>query len=301
MRIVHFSDIHAFQPPSGVRPWLDKRLLGTFNHVFRRRRHHDWSRLERAVARIRLLRPDLVLLTGDISTISNPREFEQSLEALDPLVQDSGLELIYVPGNHDHYTHCAASVAALHRAFGILNRQRWSIDDLPVMHNVGFLRLIMVNQACPAPPWGSWGRLSPAAVTRLRTMLADRHLRDDHHRVALVQHFPLFNRHGLPERSRRACHDNEVLVEAFKDGRIDLAFCGHIHQPYVRWESHGSAEFCGGSLTNTGLFNLIEFDPKTNRIAHEWVDVDRASAATGAAVGTAVASSARAGAIMSDG
>ena len=53
-----------------------------------------------------------------------------------------------------------------------------------------------------------------------------------------------------------------------------MAFCGHIHKPFVRWESAGSVELCAGSLTISGLFNRIEYDLRANRLAHEWIDVD---------------------------
>ena len=70
MRIVHFSDIHAHNPVPNWRCAFDKRLLGTLNFYLRRARWYQWQRVAEAVQQIRMLCPDVVICTGDYTTIS---------------------------------------------------------------------------------------------------------------------------------------------------------------------------------------------------------------------------------------
>lgn len=276
MRIVHLSDLHAVCRPrlGELRP--DKRLLGTFNHYLRRAREHDWTRVQRAVARTQLLTPDLVLITGDLATTSQPAEFAQALATLAPLVADTRFELLYVPGNHDHYVARAAGYAALCAAFHTLNRGRWQLADLPLVHDVSGLRLVLVNQARPGRLYLSDGALAPPASATLAAHFADPQFKQKQRRVGLVAHFPLADALGQPLGRRRGCQGDAVLQQAFKQGVIDLAFCGHIHHPFVRWEAHGSVECCAGSVTHSGVFSLLDYDPASGRLEHQWIDVDSA-------------------------
>jgi len=51
--------------------------------------------------------PDLVIITGDITSQATPREFELSRMVLDPLLSSNAIQKFVIPGNHDYYTHGA--------------------------------------------------------------------------------------------------------------------------------------------------------------------------------------------------
>ena len=69
-----------------------------------RARKFRLERLAEVVERAVSLRPDHVLITGDLTTTALRSEFEQAREALEPLARRPGLRATVIPGNHDRYT-----------------------------------------------------------------------------------------------------------------------------------------------------------------------------------------------------
>ncbi len=268
MRIVHFSDIHAGGCVKDLRGIFDKRLLGTLNHFLRRRHKHVWGRVERAVTLIKQLNPDIVVCTGDLTTLGEPSEFEQAFEALAPLAADKRFELLYVPGNHDCYVPRKECQQSLRQMFHMLNRERWTLDELPLSFAFQQARFLLVNQAVPAPLYASWGQ-----ITRRTETWIGEHFAAGDGRDILVSHYPLFDPDGYRLSWRRRCKNSECLENAYRNGRIRLALCGHIHTPFVREESDGTMEICAGSLTFAGKLNSVDFSPQTGNLSQRWIDV----------------------------
>ena len=271
MRIVHFSDIHAWSGISDYRALFDKRLFGSFNYCLRRRYRHRWELVERAVERIRLLSPDIVICTGDLATISEAKEFEQALNSLTGLVDDHRFELIYVPGNHDYYVNSDQCRESLARAFYFLNREKLRLTDLPVALCIQHVTYYLINEAVPAGLFSSAGVIDEATQSWLLKTLDDA---DGDERAFLVHHYPLFDARGKQLSRRRHCRNNGFLQSAFRAGRIRFSLCGHIHNHFARWDGAGSVEFCAGSLTQTGKLNLIDYNRSEGRIVQRWVDVE---------------------------
>ena len=270
MRIIHFSDIHAggiIRSPQGL---VDKRLFGMCNHVMRRMWSRRWERVGRAITRIKLLEPDVVVCTGDLTTISEPAEFEIAQNALRPLVDDIRFEFLFVPGNHDHYVKSKAAQNSLESTFRFMMRNRWSLSDLPLSYDIQGCRFLLINQACPVPFYLSSGRLEEDTVSFLEKHFED----DDAKPRILLNHFPVYDSAGNEQSFRRRCHNNDVLKSAFKDAKLDLALCGHIHRPFIRKDASGVTEICAGSLTFSGMFNLIDFKPETREYSQSWINVD---------------------------
>jgi 3',5'-cyclic AMP phosphodiesterase CpdA len=269
MRIVHFSDPHAWGGPSGIhRP--DKRVLGTFNHLMRRQRLHEWTLAEQAVEKIRTLNADIVVCTGDLSTISAPREFEQAVKTLMPLVEDTSFDLLYVPGNHDHYIHDKRCLGSLRQAFRTMNRERWELEDLPLAHTCAAVQFALIDEACPEPVYSSAGAVNEATLTWFPPWLDGQ---PDETAICLVHHFPLYDSRGNPLSRRRGSRNNAVLQQALHRSKAQLSLCGHIHVPFIRREDSGGVEICAGSVTACGSVGVIDFDPVTKRIDHKLVDV----------------------------
>ncbi len=271
MRIVHFSDLHAGGLVKSPRGLFDKRLFGMLNHIFRRAHLRKWERVERAVTQIKMLNPDLVVCTGDLTTISEPDEFELARQALMPLVEDKRFEFLYVPGNHDNYVPRKKCEDALLKAFGDLNENRWKLDELPIRMDFQGLRILMVNEAVPMPVFASSGELSPDTCAWLENEL---NAKEDEIPILLLSHFPIFDANGGPLSWRRECRNNQLLRDALHDGIIKLALCGHIHTPFVREETCGAMEVCAGSLTFTGMMSIIDFDIANDKVSQRWVQVD---------------------------
>ena len=113
-KFVLFSDIHEHAVFS-TRALFDKRLFGLMNSTFCRHGSYRMERIDAAVRTIlNSLRPDLVVFPGDTVSTSDPREFDTALNRLRPLV-DSGIPILFSPGNHDRYVRDLACRDAFER------------------------------------------------------------------------------------------------------------------------------------------------------------------------------------------
>jgi 3',5'-cyclic AMP phosphodiesterase CpdA len=102
-RLIHVSDIHFWQYALNPLQLFSKRLLGMGSLLVRRARKFRLERIEQVVERVIVLKPDHVLITGDLTTTALPAEFRAARKALSPWLQDPEKTTV-IPGNHDRYT-----------------------------------------------------------------------------------------------------------------------------------------------------------------------------------------------------
>ncbi|MBN2448736.1 MAG: metallophosphoesterase [Lentisphaeria bacterium] len=276
MRIVHISDVHVTRLPRSPGALLDKRLFGVLNWVLRRAWHCRREYLNRAFAEIGRLAPELVLCTGDVTTVGSAEEHRLARSLLEPLRLAYGNRFLYVPGNHDDYVRDAACRTAFEETFRGLNSNRWQIADLPLEIALGGVRFLLLNEARPMPVALSSGRLGAGTLEWLAEHLRDS---DPASPCVLVGHFPLRQADGRPLPRRRRLEQSEALYEYLRSGRVRLSLCGHVHHPFVRWEAGGGAEVCAGSLTLSGCFSVVDWLPEECRFRQFFVDVRRRDAA----------------------
>jgi len=272
MRIAHISDFHCCHWPPQLCSVFDKRLLGSLNYLLKRRHQLDYRYLKRAIQRIRMLGPDVVVISGDITCTGTPPEFQVALTELqDILLAGLPFAMIYVPGNHDAYVRNSACRQSLEQAFQRLNNKRWTLADLPARLQVGEIEFIVANECRPTCCLSSAGRLTADAAATLRQWLQQpRRQRGKRIRIG---HFPLLDQRGHALGYRRRLYNAGVLAEALTTGSIDVSLCGHIHDPYIRHETNGSLEICAGALTMFGKINVLDYSPARQRFSQFWEDV----------------------------
>lgn len=268
MRIIHFSDTHEAGSPESWRGYLDKRLLGFLNCALSRGRHHSQALLELAVAKFLELKPDLLVCTGDLTTSGQPGEFKRSLKRLKPLL-DSGVPLLYLPGNHDAYVDDPACRKALEAAFETLNAGRFKLSELPQAFELGCCRLLAVDCARPTMPMLSCGFMDKESCDFIVAECAAPKAKPFR---LLAGHFPLRERHPW-RRFRHKLYGHDAAARLLKSGAIDLSLCGHVHRPYALLDERGRGEACAGSLTRFGSFSLFDFDAASGSIEHEAASV----------------------------
>ena len=121
VRALHFTDVHVVAPYSGipVRDWLGKRLLGGANAVLRRNRRFADAvhKLGRLADLVREEGIELVLCTGDYTTLGTEAEYAVARAAVAPLLA-APLGYVHVPGNHDLYVGDTVRDIAAARANG---------------------------------------------------------------------------------------------------------------------------------------------------------------------------------------
>ena len=251
-KFVLFSDIHehAVFSPGAL---LDKRFFGLMNSTFCRGGSYRMERIAAAVRTILdSLQPDLAIFTGDAVSTSDPREFEAALNHLRPLI-DSGIPILYSPGNHDRYVRDRACREAFERFRAELTKH--CPMEYPGLYATPELRFAVIDCARPFNPVLSCGEMTPETADFLEREAA----KDDPRPLVCAGHFPLYGNDKLKSFRHRLIgwKRAETLLN---DGKIALSLAGHIHVPFQRLDAGGHGEIVAGSLTKHDVLREITFD-----------------------------------------
>ena len=250
LKIIHFSDIHLSAPLGAVSALFDKRFIGYLNGAVFRRHAYRQERLEAAIPMILREKPDIIVFTGDATTCSQPEEFEKALQIMKPLT-DSGIPILYTPGNHDCYVRNKKCTDAL-RNFRITLT---GSDKAPDKVETPDCTFLIFHSAVPTSPVLSCGYFTDESLEYLKHECASKT-----RPIILLSHFPIMKVEKGVSGARRKLYGAESIRELVDSGDIDLILCGHIHTPYEQLDFTGRGEICAGSLTKKGIFRKITFE-----------------------------------------
>ena len=225
-RLAHLSDPHLPLPPTvGWRDLATQRLIGYLSYRFRRKRIHDPRVLAALVDDLHRTAPDHIAVTGDLTNIALPGEFEAAAQWLGQLGPRDTVTV--VPGNHDAYVDLP-----WHQSLG-----RWSafMSDLaepiearpefPIVRRRGELALIGVSSAAPSPPFHATGWIGREQLGRLA-----RHLKQFGEvglfRLILIHHPPVA---GMM-RPRLRLTDLADFLSIIEEFGAELVLHGHSHR-----------------------------------------------------------------------
>lgn len=237
LRLVHFSDIHLFQAQARwkARDYLSKRMTGYVNSRYlpRSKGFKQAAQVLRQLVQDAYARqPDLVIFSGDATTLGVEEEFALATEILQ--VGSAGTPpALAVPGNHDYYTTHSVKHGLFERHFAPWQQgERIDQNIYPFAQIVGNLYVVGVN-SCQWNRW-SWdstGRVGIDQLLRLEALLSSEAARS---RIKiLVTHYPLALADGGPERRHRRLRDlHDLLTVSTKYG-VRLWLHGHRHQAYM--------------------------------------------------------------------
>jgi 3',5'-cyclic AMP phosphodiesterase CpdA len=186
--------------------------------------YFDGGLLETAVAEIISVRPELVVVGGDLTAEGYPPEFRMARAFLEPLF-DNGLTVLVIPGNHD-----AKNVGFLHfcDAFGA--------GDVADKGD----RVMALTVAGPRGPW----HVQVVAIDSSKPDLAEgevgreryRWIRDQFSGEADFRIFVLHH-HLVPVpgtgRERNTVWDAGDVLALLGDVDVDLVLSGHKHVPHI--------------------------------------------------------------------
>ncbi len=233
MRIVHLTDLHYVEPVSPAR-LLSKRVLGWTNLVLRRRGVFGGAAREQVVGDALAREPDLVVVSGDLTTLALPAEFATARAALEPILE--AVPTVVLAGNHDRYTRGATRDRRVEATFGAWMRGgRW--DDRrrawrgggerpPFRYDLGPLTVLALDTARPHPL--SRGRLGAGQRARLEQALDDCH--GQGRAVLLALHYPLLTDSGAPYRHPgHGLAGVEALLETLRRRPPLAVLHGHDH------------------------------------------------------------------------
>lgn len=209
-----------------LRDLLNKRALGYLSWRRKRRFEHRREVLDALQRDLALEEIDQLLVTGDLTHIGLPGEFEQARDWLQQLGEPARIAL--VPGNHD------ACVAAPWRdTFALWQDYMASDPDhgegthFPSLRVRGAIAFIGLSTACPKPPLMATGTLGEEQLSRLPSLLqstADEGL----FRVVYLHHCPLPGQ----EKWRKRLTDAAAIQALLEEHGAELVLHGHGHRSH---------------------------------------------------------------------
>jgi len=196
-RLLHISDVH-FGPPH--RPEVARGVI--------------------AFARAR--RPDLVVISGDLSLRAKARQFADARRFVDRIEQAAGVATLSVPGNHD-----VPLYRVWERVFDPYGayRRHFSSELEPTFEDDQML-VVGINTA------HGWTEKDGRVSERRLAEVAARFARCDAGKIRIVvQH------HELAPAPRfdnlRVMRGAGEAIEVFTRSGVELVLAGHLHQAFL--------------------------------------------------------------------
>jgi 3',5'-cyclic AMP phosphodiesterase CpdA len=226
--LAHCSDPHiSWRCPVSWRDLAGKRMLGYLGWRLRRGAEHREEVLDALQRDLREASPDHIAVTGDLTHLGLPREFENARRWLRRFGAPERVTV--VPGNHDAYVRDDWG-----RTFARWGEYMASDDTgpsagppplFPVMRRRGPILLIGLSTAHPNPLHLATGGIGAPQLTRLATALKGAAARGLF-RVILIHHPPV---DGVVTRRKRLT-DAPAFLEAISRYGAELILHGHAHR-----------------------------------------------------------------------
>ena len=164
--------------------------------------------MERAIADINAMEPDIVICSGDLTTFGFKEEYAQAKRYLDQLTCES---FVVIPGNHDS------------RNVGYVHFENLYGNRNSVLHKGG-ISVVAVDSTEPDLDHGQIGRGRYSWIEEQFAPPADM-------RIFVLHH------HLLPVpgtgRERNIVYDAGDVIECLQRSGVNLVLSGHKHVPYA--------------------------------------------------------------------
>lgn len=206
MLIAQLSDLHIRPPAQKAYGRVDTAGL-----------------LRQAVSKINMMtpRPDVVLITGDLTDCGLVEEYVHLRE----LLSDLRMPVFMVPGNHDRRDSLRAVFASWAPELDSAGPIQYVIEQFDV-------RLIALDSVVDACPYGELGGQCLA-------WLEERLTEEPERPAVLFMHHPPF-RTGFASMDRIGCRDGDRLGALVRrHPQVERVLCGHVHRA-IQMPWHGS-------------------------------------------------------------
>lgn len=231
MKIVHISDLH-FPTRLNVLRLRRKSLIGYANYAFRRKKKHQLYRA--LIDSIQKMDYDCLIISGDITNVSNESEFAEAKKLLQPLLDDRAF---LVPGNHDRYTLEALEKSYFEKYFGdFLGDPLPGVDTadskLPYIRSKNFQGIALVgwDSNIPLPPMQAQGVVDSQVPKKTIQFLNESKIQE----YMIVCHHPIWNPAERQESLRHRMLNRDEVLETLRERPPVAFFHGHLHTNWVK-------------------------------------------------------------------
>jgi 3',5'-cyclic AMP phosphodiesterase CpdA len=226
--IAHLSDLHFAKIDKDLKQFFSKRWIGNLNFLLRRKKDFNHRILESLPELLIQRKTDLVILSGDLSCTSSGAEFLLALDFVKTL-QKAGLEVVVIPGNHDHYTKESYKKKTFYDFFpSYYDSCLWNLKDDRV--TVKTLKdnwtLVLLDTTLATPLLCCHGKFTEQLERNLEEVLSSIP-KTDH--VIIANHFPITCKASRPALQRR----ETFLTLLKKHPNIRCYLHGHNHEHKV--------------------------------------------------------------------
>ncbi|QDU33455.1 3',5'-cyclic adenosine monophosphate phosphodiesterase CpdA [Poriferisphaera corsica] len=229
MRIALIGDIHLYNLQLRPRQWFSRRVMGHTNLLLNRRFRFNHGLLHPLMDKIREIKPEMVLCSGDVTTTSLESEFSDIAKFLKPLSKE--IPTVVVPGNHDRYTFRAQRKLRMEKILeGIMP------DTFPYYRRLtDRWHLIGLDSAIPQILM-SRGALKKKQFSAFEMQLGQLSKEDA---LVLLCHYPASSPPGIPNSWAHNLAEAHQLRKMLNDCPARVLYMhGHIHQPWYWQASH---------------------------------------------------------------
>jgi len=220
MRILHLSDPHFSQVCFHPRQFLSKQWLGNLNLALFRRGRYQTSHLEELPELATQLKVEFVMLTGDMSSTSQPIELEMARDFVHLFQQP----VLTLPGNHDAYTRTAEQTQIYYHYFPSKDMQALRIEKRSLQKGWWWVGL---DCARANNVLKSNGAFYAHMDEPLHDILRNIPQQDS---VIIGNHFPLYTR-GRPLHDTARAKALQTILRTYP--QVKLYLHGHDHAPYM--------------------------------------------------------------------
>ncbi|MGI9509855.1 MAG: metallophosphoesterase family protein [Geminicoccaceae bacterium] len=227
LKLAHLSDPHLPLPAQvDWRDLMNKRMTGYVSWRRHRKSVHDPRVLTALTADLKAAEPDHTVVTGDLTNLALPAEFDRAITWLAELGKPEHVSVI--PGNHDAYLEIPwdQSFGRL-AAYMTQNEQELKTDvsSFPFVRKIGRVAVVGVSSAIPTRWFSAAGLIGETQLERLRKMLQELG-EEGFFRTVMVHHPPIEG----SARVRKQLRDGQGFREVIADAGAELVLHGHNHR-----------------------------------------------------------------------
>jgi 3',5'-cyclic AMP phosphodiesterase CpdA len=245
------------------RDLAGKRLLGYLRWKLQRGAEHGSHLLTALQTDLAQTQPDHIAVTGDLTHLSLPAEFEKARQWLQSLGPPSKVTVI--PGNHDTYVKTVWHQTMARWTDYMLSdsprKDGHNSKDtdafFPLLRTRGCVAIIGVCTARPSAPHLAVGSVGTRQLQKLATILSQTG-RDRFYRVVLIHHPPVSGSVSW----RKRLTDAPALQSLLAAYGAELVLHGHAHRTLQR-----SLQTRSGCLPVSGISSVSALNRAPERRA----------------------------------